>query len=60
MWRKRSKRYAAGLAIVSVPRIPVVFKDTIEKDIMFGPINLGVNKQEAKVRAKKYLNKLVE
>ncbi len=35
-----------------------LFKDTIEKDIMFGPINLGVKKSEAKKRAKFYLNKL--
>lgn len=35
-----------------------LFKDTIEKDIMFGPVNLGVNKTEAKIRAKKYLNEL--
>jgi energy-coupling factor transport system ATP-binding protein len=35
-----------------------LFKDTVEKDIMFGPINLGVKKPEAKLRAKKYLNKL--
>lgn len=35
-----------------------LFKDTIEKDIMFGPMNLGVSKTEAKKRAKIYLNKL--
>ncbi|KEZ23414.1 ATP-binding cassette domain-containing protein [Ureaplasma diversum] len=35
-----------------------LFKDTIEKDIMFGPMNLGVSKIEAKKRAKIYLNKL--
>lgn len=35
-----------------------LFKDTIEKDIMFGPVNLGVKKEEAKARAKKYLNEL--
>lgn len=35
-----------------------LFKETIEKDIMFGPINLGIKKQEAKIRAKKYLNLL--
>lgn len=35
-----------------------LFKDTIEKDIMFGPIALGVKKDEAKIRAKKFLNKL--
>ncbi|WP_245600632.1 ATP-binding cassette domain-containing protein [Ureaplasma canigenitalium] len=35
-----------------------LFKDTIEKDIMFGPLNLGVKKKEAKERAKFYLNKL--
>lgn len=35
-----------------------LFKDTIEKDIMFGPIALGIKKEEAKRRAKLYLNKL--
>ncbi|MDR0739353.1 MAG: ATP-binding cassette domain-containing protein [Mycoplasmataceae bacterium] len=35
-----------------------LFKDTIEKDIIFGPINLGEKKDEAKVKAKKYLNML--
>ncbi len=35
-----------------------LFKDTIEKDIMFGPVNLGVSKETAKKRAKKYLNML--
>lgn len=35
-----------------------LFKDTIEKDIMFGPINLGVKKNEAKQKAKFYLNKM--
>ncbi|MCV3754013.1 ATP-binding cassette domain-containing protein [Ureaplasma zalophigenitalium] len=35
-----------------------LFKHTIEQDIMFGPMNFGVKKQEAKKRAKKYLNKL--
>ena len=35
-----------------------LFKDTIEKDIMFGPVNLGVKKEEAKAKAKKYLNEL--
>ncbi|MDR0674695.1 MAG: ATP-binding cassette domain-containing protein [Mycoplasmataceae bacterium] len=33
-----------------------LFKDTIEKDIIFGPINLGENKNKAKLKAKKYLN----
>lgn len=35
-----------------------LFKDTIEKDIMFGPVALGTNKKEAKEKAKFYLNKL--
>lgn len=35
-----------------------LFKDTIEKDIMFGPLALGANKDIAKQRAKKYLNEL--
>ncbi|MDE7433998.1 MAG: ATP-binding cassette domain-containing protein [Mycoplasmoidaceae bacterium] len=35
-----------------------LFKDTIEKDVMFGPINLGVPKAEAKKRAKYYLELL--
>jgi energy-coupling factor transport system ATP-binding protein len=33
-----------------------LFKDTIEKDIIFGPINLGEKKDTAKIKAKKYLN----
>ncbi len=35
-----------------------LFKDTILKDVMFGPINLGDNKTKAKNLAKKYLNKM--
>lgn len=35
-----------------------LFKDTIEKDIMFGPMALGVSKEESQRRAKKYLNAL--
>jgi energy-coupling factor transport system ATP-binding protein len=35
-----------------------LFKDTIEKDIIFGPVNLGENKNDAKLKAKKYLNLL--
>ncbi|MCV3743821.1 ATP-binding cassette domain-containing protein [Ureaplasma sp. ES3154-GEN] len=35
-----------------------LFKHTIEQDIMFGPMNFGIKKQEARKRAKKYLNKL--
>ena len=35
-----------------------LFKDTVEKDIMFGPINLGVDKKSAKDKAKFYLNKM--
>jgi energy-coupling factor transport system ATP-binding protein len=35
-----------------------LFKDTIEKDIIFGPVNLGESKVEAKKKAKKYLNML--
>ncbi|UUM19180.1 energy-coupling factor transporter ATPase [Mycoplasma sp. 1018B] len=33
-----------------------LFEETIEKDIMFGPRSFGVSKEEAKLRAKKYLN----
>jgi energy-coupling factor transport system ATP-binding protein len=33
-----------------------LFKDTIEKDIIFGPVNLGENKAIAKQKAKQYLN----
>lgn len=32
-----------------------LFEETIEKDIMFGPINLGENKEIAQKNAKKYL-----
>lgn len=35
-----------------------LFKDTIEKDIMFGPVALGDKKDFAKTKAKKYLNKM--
>lgn len=35
-----------------------LFKDTVEKDIMFGPIVLGDKSEIAKVKAKKYLNLL--
>ncbi|MDC4184345.1 ATP-binding cassette domain-containing protein [Mycoplasma bradburyae] len=35
-----------------------LFKDTIQKDIMFGPIALGVNKEEAAKLAKFYLNRM--
>ncbi|MDR0825803.1 MAG: ATP-binding cassette domain-containing protein, partial [Mycoplasmataceae bacterium] len=33
-----------------------LFKDTVEKDIIFGPVNLGDKKADAKILAKKYLN----
>ncbi|MDR3249649.1 MAG: ATP-binding cassette domain-containing protein [Mycoplasmataceae bacterium] len=33
-----------------------LFKTTIENDIIFGPLNFKVKKEEAKKRAKKYLN----
>ncbi|MDR1991221.1 MAG: ATP-binding cassette domain-containing protein [Mycoplasmataceae bacterium] len=35
-----------------------LFKDTVEKDIIFGPVNLGEKKPIAKLKAKKYLNML--
>ncbi|MDR3163691.1 MAG: ATP-binding cassette domain-containing protein [Mycoplasmataceae bacterium] len=35
-----------------------LFKDTIEKDVIFGPINLGIDKETAKQKAKHYLNLL--
>lgn len=35
-----------------------LFKDTVEKDIMFGPIVLGEKPEIAKQKAKKYLNLL--
>lgn len=35
-----------------------LFKSTIAKDIMLGPLNLGVKKEEAVKRAKKYLNQM--
>jgi energy-coupling factor transport system ATP-binding protein len=35
-----------------------LFKDTIEKDIIFGPINLGESKKIARIKAEKYLNKM--
>ncbi|RMA77520.1 energy-coupling factor transport system ATP-binding protein [Metamycoplasma subdolum] len=33
-----------------------LFESNIEKDIIFGPISMGVNKQKAKELAQKYLN----
>lgn len=35
-----------------------LFKETVEKDIMFGPVNLGVDKKTAQEKAKFYLNKM--
>ena len=35
-----------------------LFKDSVQKDIMFGPIVLGDTKQNAEIKAKKYLNLL--
>ncbi|WP_338968317.1 MULTISPECIES: energy-coupling factor transporter ATPase [unclassified Spiroplasma] len=32
-----------------------LFEETIEKDIMFGPLNFGIKKDEARLRAAKYL-----
>lgn len=32
-----------------------LFEETIEKDIMFGPLNFGIKKNEARIRAAKYL-----
>lgn len=35
-----------------------LFKDTVEHDIMFGPVALGATKQEGQRLAEKYLNKM--
>ncbi len=35
-----------------------LFKDNIVKDVMFGPINLGVKKNDAEILAKKYLKQM--
>jgi len=35
-----------------------LFKDTVQKDIMFGPVNLGVDKKHAQQLASKYLNEM--
>lgn len=35
-----------------------LFKETVEKDIAFGPINFGVKKEDAYKLAKKYLNQV--
>ncbi|WP_029608711.1 energy-coupling factor transporter ATPase [Mycoplasma simbae] len=53
---KRSKDIRSRIAIAFQFAEYQLFEETIEKDIMFGPISFGVNKQEAKARAKKYLN----
>ncbi|WP_381415473.1 energy-coupling factor transporter ATPase [Spiroplasma endosymbiont of Anurida maritima] len=33
-----------------------LFEETVEKDIIFGPVHLGENKEEAKINAKKYIS----
>ena len=35
-----------------------LFRDNIVKDVMFGPVNLGVKKKEAEILAKKYLKQM--
>ncbi len=35
-----------------------LFRDNVVKDVMFGPVNLGVKKKEAEILAKKYLKQM--
>ncbi|MBU4690114.1 energy-coupling factor transporter ATPase [Mycoplasma sp. ES3157-GEN-MYC] len=53
---KRAKDIRRRVAIAFQFAEYQLFEETIEKDIMFGPLSFGVDKEEAKMRAKKYLN----
>ncbi|AIA29439.1 cobalt import ATP-binding protein [Mycoplasmopsis californica HAZ160_1] len=53
---RRSKDIRSRVAIAFQFAEYQLFEETIEKDIMFGPMSFGVDKKEAKQRAKKYLN----
>ncbi|MCT4469845.1 energy-coupling factor transporter ATPase [Mycoplasma sp. HS2188] len=53
---KRAKEIRKKVAIAFQFAEYQLFEETIEKDIMFGPLSFGVDKQEAKIRARKYLN----
>lgn len=53
---KRAKQLRKHVAIAFQFAEYQLFEETIEKDIMFGPLSFGVDKEEAKLRAKKYLN----
>lgn len=52
--KQKFLRKAVGL-VFQFPEYQL-FEETIEKDIMFGPLNFGVKKEDAKNLAKKYLN----
>ncbi|QBF34542.1 energy-coupling factor transporter ATPase [Mycoplasmopsis phocirhinis] len=53
---KRAKEIRKKVAIAFQFAEYQLFEETIEKDIMFGPLSFGVDKTEAKNRAQKYLN----
>ena len=53
---KHSKKIRSNIGVVFQFAEYQLFEETIEKDICFGPISMGVSKQEAKIRASKYLN----
>ncbi|WP_029512472.1 energy-coupling factor transporter ATPase [Mycoplasmopsis iners] len=58
-WRKKVKKAKAirkHIGIIFQFAEYQLFEETIEKDIAFGPRSFGISKQEAKERAKKYLN----
>ncbi len=52
---KRIKEIRKRIGIVFQFAEYQLFEDTIEKDVMFGPITMGVSKEEAKKDALKYL-----
>ena len=52
---KYTKKIRSNIGIVFQFAEYQLFEDTIEKDIRFGPISMGVPKPEAIIRAKKYL-----
>jgi energy-coupling factor transport system ATP-binding protein len=52
---KQVKKIRAKIGMVLQFAEYQLFKPTIEKDIIFGPMNFGIKKDEAKKRAKKYI-----
>ncbi|MGY6171984.1 ATP-binding cassette domain-containing protein [Candidatus Mycoplasma pogonae] len=52
---KKAKQIRKRVGVVFQFAEYQLFESTVEKDIMFGPISMGVAKEEAKERAKEYL-----